>query len=579
MLKDSLGFFRSLKSFAGAQAYIALTLVLAAALLEGIGILLIVPFLELLTDAPQSSFAAKVSETLQAFNIKTPQAQLVTALASFLVILVIRNLVIWARDIRLMALSIGFVNYWQSRIFHALAGASWASVIDLKKTDIEHAVTNDVMRLMQGTDRLLRGGTNIVLVIVQLIIVIMLTPMLSLFIIAFIIISAALLTPLLRKARKLGELLTQAGRNVHSVLGQFLSGLKLAKIHDSEQRYVEKFDEDVSGVRRQIIDFTREQSGFRLIFQTMSGVAICGIVLAGVFVFETPIPALTVILLIMARLSGPLFAVLQAMQGFSNMLPAFQTIQELDIYLRNTSSPSSLKSVNQNTDQKLFGDGPVAIELTDIHFRHTGQIANTLSGASMTIQPGQITLLIGPSGAGKTTLLDILVGLLSPASGTIKINNKVLPEEQIEQWRQALAYVPQDPILFDQSIRENLLWAQPDSSEADLWQALELAQAASFVKRFDEGLDYRVGERGQALSGGERQRICLARALLRRPQMLILDEATNAMDVALEQEFLDTLRLLRQQMTVLMITHRHSIRNDIDQVFVLRDGRITRDNH
>jgi len=134
--------------------------------------------------------------------------------------------------------------------------------------------------------------------------------------------------------------------------------------------------------------------------------------------------------------------------------------------------------------------------------------------------------------------------------------------------------VPQDVFLFHQSIRANLLWAQPGASEGDLWRALALASAEAFVRQLPDGLDTVVGDRGERLSGGERQRVALARALLREPALLVLDEATSSLDAGNETAILDALATLHGRMTILVIAHQHSTLRDADQVITVADGRV-----
>jgi ATP-binding cassette, subfamily C, bacterial len=184
------------------------------------------------------------------------------------------------------------------------------------------------------------------------------------------------------------------------------------------------------------------------------------------------------------------------------------------------------------------------------------------------------TALIGPSGAGKTTLADLAVGLLSPSSGRILVDGIPLTGEAVAHWRDAIAMVPQEAFLFHESIRANLLWAHPEANELDMWQAVAIASAEAFVRQLPDGLDTVVGDRGARLSGGERQRIALARALLRRPALLVLDEATNSLDAGNETLILDALARMHGQVTMLVIAHQPSTIRDADQVITVDLGRV-----
>ena len=191
------------------------------------------------------------------------------------------------------------------------------------------------------------------------------------------------------------------------------------------------------------------------------------------------------------------------------------------------------------------------------------------------IEQGSFVGIAGPSGAGKTTFADLLVGLYPPQAGTIRVAGEPLQGEPLRGWRESVSYVSQDPFLFHDTIRRNLLWARPDASEEELWAALRRAGAETLVERMPLGLETLVGERGTLISGGERQRIALARALLRRPSLLLLDEATNAIDVEGERAILMALRDAPGRPTIVMIAHREASLSLCERLIQFSHGRAT----
>lgn len=186
---------------------------------------------------------------------------------------------------------------------------------------------------------------------------------------------------------------------------------------------------------------------------------------------------------------------------------------------------------------------------------------------------GSLTLLIGPSGAGKTTIIDLTIGLLQPQAGSVLVDDFPLTELDIKAWRSKIGYVPQETFLLHDTIAHNITLGDPDLNGDDVEFALRGADAWDFVSALSDGIHSVVGERGGKLSGGQRQRIMIARALVRRPVLLILDEATSALDPASEQAVRETLEKLRGRLTILAISHQAGLVESADRVYRLEAGR------
>lgn len=208
-----------------------------------------------------------------------------------------------------------------------------------------------------------------------------------------------------------------------------------------------------------------------------------------------------------------------------------------------------------------------------VSFRHTAR-SQGLSDVSFRAAPGETVAIVGPSGAGKTTAVRLALRLLDPKSGAVRIDGRDLREITQGSIRTAVALVPQEVALFNDTLRMNIAFARPDASEQEVWAAAESAELGAFIRSLPDGMGTLVGERGLKLSGGERQRVGLARAMLADPRVLILDEATSALDGKTEAAIQATLRKARKGRTTLVVAHRLSTISDADQILVLKGGRI-----
>ena len=213
-----------------------------------------------------------------------------------------------------------------------------------------------------------------------------------------------------------------------------------------------------------------------------------------------------------------------------------------------------------------------AIHLKNVTFAYEDQ--PVLQNISLKFPKGQIITIVGPSGSGKTTLVDLVTGLLRPQQGEVLIDNVPLAEVNLRSWRRMIGYIPQETILLHDTVLDNITLGDPDLSAADAQDALRAAGAWEFVNSMPQAMQSIVGERGGKLSGGQRQRISIARALVQKPKLLILDEATSGLDPESEAAVCDTLQQLRGKHTILAISHQSALVEIADKAYRIRDGKI-----
>jgi ATP-binding cassette subfamily B protein len=273
-------------------------------------------------------------------------------------------------------------------------------------------------------------------------------------------------------------------------------------------------------------------------------------------------------------MAAVLWSLLRAMPIMSELLKTNISISNfLPSYEQLTALRTRAKAVQEVQGAREFKFLDSGINLQKVHFTYPG-LSKTIKNVSLEVKKNQMTALVGASGSGKSTITDLLLGLQIPDKGEVLLDGIPMHEWRQNSFREKIGYVPQDPQLFNCSIRDNLLWSFEQASESDIWQACKLANAEDFVRNLPHGLDTKVGDRGILLSGGQRQRIALARALLRKPELLILDEATSSLDSESEELIQIAIENLASESTLLVIAHRLSTINKADQIYVLNEGEL-----
>jgi ABC-type multidrug transport system fused ATPase/permease subunit len=241
----------------------------------------------------------------------------------------------------------------------------------------------------------------------------------------------------------------------------------------------------------------------------------------------------------------------------------FELLDETPEKIEGTTAHLSIEKIKGNVNFK------------NVAFKYPSRKEMTvLKDVSFTAEFGQKIAIVGPSGAGKSTIASLLLRFYSVAEGSIEIDNKNIYDYDLEQLRGNMSIVPQDVILFGGTIRENIAYGKPNATEDEILVAAQQANAYNFIESFPDKLDTLVGERGVKLSGGQRQRIAIARALLKNPSILILDEATSSLDSESEKLVQEALEILMEGRTSIIIAHRLSTIRSADQILVLDQGII-----
>ena len=556
---QAAAFLGNFTHFAGMRTWKAIGLVAFAAVLDGAGIVLLIPILDAVVSPNGGHF--EIQAMLNRIGVHTPLARLAVLLAAFVCVSLLRAFMLYARDMYLALLQGDFAEHERNKIMRTLAGAPWVRIARLSHARVTSLISVEVNRIGAGAQFMVQGSVALMMLVVQGGLAIALAPALALTIIAILIVGGGAIMLAQGKIRDIGTGMVEANHKMMGSATGFLGGLKAATAQNAQSGFVDEFATIQRRVRERQLEFMERQAKGRRLFAI--GSALMGAVVVMVGFSATVSPAILImIVLIFARMGAPALTIQMSVQNFFFNLPAFEAIQKLETELEGSAEPPPTPILPP----------PGAIVLEDVSFLHPG--GGGLHPASLTIEPGAFIGITGPSGAGKTTLVELLTTLQAPQTGQLLIGGEPLDAARQAGWRESLAYVPQEGFLFNDTVRRNLTWGTAGIEDAAIWDALRLAGAEEIVRRLSEGLDSMVGERGIALSGGERQRLAIARALLRRPRLLVLDEATNAIDAASEAALLDRLAALDPRPTIVMISHRAESMACCDQVITIERGAI-----
>jgi ABC-type multidrug transport system fused ATPase/permease subunit len=370
-----------------------------------------------------------------------------------------------------------------------------------------------------------------------------------------------------KMSKKAQDQLAQSG----TIVQETFQGITIVKAFTTEYYEVKRYVSSISSVVDTAIANARYRGAFVsfMIFSVFG--AITFVMWYGAQMITTgeiTIGALTMFVIFSMFVGGTFAGFADMFSQLQKTLGATQSIREI---LRSDGEPVSLQKVSVQPNYIIKGD----VSFDDVAFSYPGKVdVPVLRHVSLNVQSGQQIAIVGPSGAGKSTLASLLLRFYEPHSGVIRFDNKPATSYPLAQLRHQMAYVPQDILLFGGTIKENIAYARPDSSDEEIIAAAKQANAHEFISSFPDKYNTIVGERGIKLSGGQRQRVAIARAILRNPAILILDEATSSLDSESESLVQEALQNLMQNRTSFVIAHRLSTIRNANKILVLDKGVI-----
>lgn len=541
------------------------SLVLAA--LDTIGVAAMVPLTELLTGSGDSWFVERVSDALGTTSLST----LIPVVAAFItVVFVLKSLGaivfrwwLLGRTTRISALS-------SAELARRYALAPYIDHRSRRISEVYRNIndaTGQSSSVLLGLVSLMADAVVLVAITGVLAVT---SPVVTLFTIAlfgFLVFGVQLI--LRRRQYRLGEELAAAGLEAWQFLLPGLDGFREARLTSSANAFIDGFRAArmkrarVSRVMGILADAPRYllEIGFVLAIMGISAI---------LFTTGTPAQALTVL----GVFAAASLRALPAMNRISANLGTIRTGRAgLDIVSNAVDAldAGGIHDERPREAEGFFGD----IVIRNLSFRYPDSEEYVLQGISLDIAQNRTTAFVGTSGAGKSTLLDLVMGLLPPTDGTIVVGGRSIGED-LAGWYTGLGVVPQDVFLLNDTLTANVAFGVPSEAIDVLRvnEVIRMAQLERLVAELPDGLGTVVGERGVRLSGGQRQRIGLARALYRRPRVLVLDEATSALDNVTEYEIAKTLAALQGSMTILIVAHRLSTVRHADTLVFLKDGHV-----
>ena len=535
-----------------------------SSLAEGLGVSLFIPFLQSLsTDAdPDGPWIVRVLWRL--FSAIPPEDRLLVIALCILASAVARSALGYAYGALSGWLDTQIGHRLRSGVFRQLLTVGYGFIERGDHGRLLNTLSAETWRTGDALRTLLAGAVAVFSTVLYLVLLVLISWRLTVLVGLALLVISALVRTLSGRARALGEEVTQANAGLTTRMVEGLGSMKTIRTFVRETYEQGRFDRASDRVSRVIFRVGLVSGLVGPIYEVLSAALLVGILLLG-FQGGGNLPAILVFIFLLYRLQPKVQSLDNLRLSLLGLAPSVREVMELLDPEGKPTTRSGEQSVGALRD---------GVRFSDVSFRYDAGRAPALDAVDVLVPAGKTTAIVGPSGAGKSTLIKLLFRFYDPTGGAITVDGVPLPDLDLDAWRGRIALVSQDVHVFDATVRENIAYGRLDASDAEVEAAARRADAHGFIAALPDGYDTRVGERGAWLSGGQQQRLALARAIVRDPDLLILDEATNALDTISEhliQEALDTLRLNR---TVVVVAHRLSTVEQADHIVVLEDGRV-----
>lgn len=563
-------FTKNLTQLMPLKMAVAISLMVLMSFSEAVSLFILVPLLQLVgLDVGQGSLGQINELVLAFFNALGIQPTLIFVLGLYVIIISVSAILLRWRTMTSHEIQYKFAAHLRKRLYQAITSSSWLFFIRIKSSDLTHALTNEIERISTGTYMFLNLIASIMILAVYVIFALKLAGIISGIIFMVGVVILLLLRSKVRKSQSSGEEITTTTRDLYSSIIQHLDGMKTIKSFDMEDENVKLFSKQTDQVALRYLNTIRSYANVKLLFDIGTVIVLAIMVLVLIQIIQIPTATLLLLIYIFVRMIPQFSSIQNSYQYFITMLPAFSNVMKLE---RDCIKNSELSEVGKKDRFDVDVEFKKEISLEHVSFTYRDEHHFKIIDLNLMIPAGKITAIVGQSGAGKSTIADLVMGLIKPDNGKITLDGT--PLKSNVSWKNRIGYVAQDTFLFNESVRFNLLLARSKAKEKDLTDVLEMAAAYQFVSKLPDGMDTLIGDRGIHLSGGERQRLALARALLRRPSLLILDEATSNLDSENEARILNAIENLHGEMTILMIAHRLSTIRNADYIYLMEDGMV-----
>jgi ABC-type multidrug transport system fused ATPase/permease subunit len=543
-----------------------------AVLFEGLGIAMLLPIFELLraggsVDSAELSgrYWTWIREAAGYVNLPVNLSVLLGA--SFLFIC-IKQMFSYINTRYYGMAQRQLANQIRQRMFSGFLKTDTALQDSARVGEIAGELTSELERALSSLFATIRALGTIVQLLIYFTGLIILSPPMSMLSLAVICVAAFFMRGLLSRVKETGAAITDSNVQLSAFVVEHLKNARLIRLSGTERAEAATFAELSKRHSEQSVQQKLVSSKLSLLPEPIAIGFSYLVLFFGSQVFGLGLDRLGLFVVVLIRIMPIVRTIIGDYNTIFGKWPSAQLIDRQLRRIVEAREPKGGATMFERLDRGIVYD--------HVSFSYVGSDAPALLNVSVALPAHKMSALVGPSGAGKSTFVDLLPRLRHPTEGGIRFDDTPIEEFKVASLRGGIAFVPQQPQIFNSTSAEHIRYGKEDATEAEIREAARLAGALDFIEALPQGFDTRLGEGGSRLSGGQRQRLDIARALVRRAPVLILDEPSSALDAETEAAFRDALRTLRSEtdLTIIVIAHRLSTVADAEQIVVLRRGRL-----